>query len=70
MKHLLQNDVLMCRTASNVLHVLPIAGLYTFLPKYLESQFRLTANAANIVAGQRTEGGGGNAGRRGTGTEA
>ncbi|KAF0290270.1 Solute carrier organic anion transporter family member 3A1 [Amphibalanus amphitrite] len=50
-KHLLQNDVLMCRTASNVLHVLPIAGLYTFLPKYLESQFRLTAYAANMVAG-------------------
>ena len=51
MKHLLQNDVLMCRTASNVLHVLPIAGLYTFLPKYLESQFRLTAYVANMVAG-------------------
>ncbi|XP_037079901.1 solute carrier organic anion transporter family member 74D-like [Pollicipes pollicipes] len=50
-KHLLQNDVLMFRTASNVLHVLPIAGLYTFLPKYLETQFRLTANAANIMAG-------------------
>uniref|UniRef100_A0A0A9ZGZ8 Solute carrier organic anion transporter family member n=1 Tax=Lygus hesperus TaxID=30085 RepID=A0A0A9ZGZ8_LYGHE len=50
-KRLLSNDILMCRTASSVLHILPIAGLYTFLPKYLESQFRLTAHAANMVSG-------------------
>lgn len=50
-KRLLKNDILMFRTASSVLHILPIAGLYTFLPKYLESQFRLTAHAANMVSG-------------------
>ncbi|CAH1406183.1 unnamed protein product [Nezara viridula] len=50
-KRLLRNDILMFRTASSVLHILPIAGLYTFLPKYLESQFRLTAHAANMVSG-------------------
>src|SRR5882724_9863507 len=32
MKRLLKNDILLCRTASSVLHILPIAGLYTFLP--------------------------------------
>ena len=48
---LLKNDILLCRTASSVLHILPISGLYTFLPKYLESQFQLTANIANMIAG-------------------
>lgn len=41
----------MFRTASSVLHLLPVAGLYTFLPKYLESQFRLTATNANMISG-------------------
>ncbi|RZF32519.1 hypothetical protein LSTR_LSTR011298 [Laodelphax striatellus] len=50
-KRLLKNDILMFRTASSVLHLLPIAGLYTFLPKYLESQFRLAAHDANLVSG-------------------
>ncbi|KAJ6642945.1 Solute carrier organic anion transporter family member 74D [Pseudolycoriella hygida] len=34
-----------------VLHLLPVAGLYTFLPKYLESQFRLPAHDANLISG-------------------
>lgn len=50
-KRLLKNDILMFRTASSVLHILPIAGLYTFLPKYLETQFRLPAHHANMVSG-------------------
>nr|CAD7463157.1 unnamed protein product [Timema tahoe] len=50
-KRLLKNDILMFRTASSVLHILPIAGLYTFLPKYLESQFRLAAHTANMISG-------------------
>lgn len=50
-KRLLKNDILMYRTASSVLHILPIAGLYTFLPKYFESQFRLPAHSANMVSG-------------------
>lgn len=40
----------MFRTASCVFHLLPIAGLYTFLPKYLETQFRLAPYDANMVA--------------------
>ena len=50
-RRLLKNDILLYRTASSVLHILPIAGLYTFLPKYLESQFRLTATVANMISG-------------------
>lgn len=41
----------MFRTASSVLHLLPLAGLYTFLPKYLESQFHLPAHDANLISG-------------------
>lgn len=47
-RRMLSNDILMCRTASSVLHLLPVAGLYTFLPKYLETQFRLPAPEANL----------------------
>ncbi|XP_046382967.1 solute carrier organic anion transporter family member 74D isoform X2 [Ischnura elegans] len=50
-KKLLRNEILIFRTASSVLHLLPIAGIYTFLPKYLESQFRLAAHKANMIAG-------------------
>ena len=50
-RRLLRNKVLLFRTASSVLHILPLAGLYTFLPKYLESQFQLTASRANMIAG-------------------
>ncbi|XP_071535324.1 solute carrier organic anion transporter family member 74D [Panulirus ornatus] len=48
---LLKNKILIFRTASSVLHILPIAGLYTFLPKYLESQFRLPVHSAALVSG-------------------
>ncbi|XP_015905320.1 solute carrier organic anion transporter family member 74D [Parasteatoda tepidariorum] len=51
LKRLLRNEILLYRTASSVLHILPIAGLYTFLPKYLESQFQLTATMANMISG-------------------
>lgn len=50
-KRLLKNQILLLRTASSLLHILPIAGLYTFLPKYLESQFRLTASTASVISG-------------------
>ncbi|CAG7731977.1 unnamed protein product [Allacma fusca] len=51
LKRLFVNRILMLRTCSSVLHLLPISGLYTFLPKYLESQFRLAAFEANIYTG-------------------
>lgn len=39
------------RMFSCVFHLLPISGLYTFLPKYLESQFRMAAHQANLLTG-------------------
>jgi hypothetical protein len=50
-KRQLRNDILMFRTASAVLHLLPITGLYVFLPKYLETQFHLAAADANWISG-------------------
>lgn len=47
----LNNDILMFRTASSVLHLLPVAGLYTFLPKYLESQFHLAPHESSLITG-------------------
>ncbi|KAL4713968.1 hypothetical protein ACJJTC_015622 [Scirpophaga incertulas] len=50
-KRQLTNDILMWRTASSVLHLMPISGVYSFLPKYLEKQFRLQTHDANLVSG-------------------
>lgn len=50
-RRLFKNKILILRTASSVLHILPIAGLYTFLPKYLESQFQILPTEANMISG-------------------
>lgn len=50
-KRQLKNDILMFRTASAVLHLLPITGLYVFLPKYLENQFHMPPTQANWISG-------------------
>lgn len=50
-KRQLKNDILMFRTASAVLHLLPITGLYVFLPKYLENQFHIATHNANFISG-------------------
>ncbi|CAH2267580.1 jg11869 [Pararge aegeria aegeria] len=50
-KRQLTNDILMWRTASSVLHLMPISGVYSYLPKYLEQQFRLPTHDANLVSG-------------------
>ncbi|CAK1601666.1 unnamed protein product [Parnassius mnemosyne] len=50
-KRQVTNDILMWRTASSVLHLMPISGVYSFLPKYLEKQFRLPTHDANLVSG-------------------
>lgn len=50
-KRQLKNDILMFRTASAVLHLLPITGLYIFLPKYLENQFQMQTHNATFVSG-------------------
>ncbi|KAJ0182762.1 hypothetical protein K1T71_002131 [Dendrolimus kikuchii] len=50
-KRQLTNDILMWRTASSVFHLMPISGVYSFLPKYLEKNFRLPTHDANLVSG-------------------
>lgn len=50
-KRQIRNDILMFRTASAVLHLLPITGLYVFLPKYLENQFHMVPSQANWISG-------------------
>lgn len=50
-KRQIKNDILMFRTASAVLHLLPITGLYVFLPKYLETQFHMAPTEANKITG-------------------
>jgi hypothetical protein len=50
-KRQLRNDILMFRTASAVLHLLPITGLYVFLPKYLENQFNMSPTSTNWISG-------------------
>lgn len=50
-KRQIKNDILMFRTASAVLHLLPITGLYVFLPKYLETQFHVASTVANKITG-------------------
>lgn len=50
-KRQLKNDILMFRTASAVLHLLPITGLYVFLPKYLENQFHMSPTSTNWISG-------------------
>jgi len=50
-KRLLNNRILICRIASTVFHTLPVSGLYTFLPKYLEYQYRITASRASGISG-------------------
>lgn len=50
-KRQIKNDILMFRTASAVLHLLPITGLYVFLPKYLETQFHMAPADANKITG-------------------
>lgn len=48
---LCRNKLLMLRLLSGVLHILPIAGFYTFLPKYLTEHFRIASSSASAISG-------------------
>lgn len=50
-KRHITNKVFMLRTISAVLHLLPITGLYIFLPRYLETQFLIPTNRATFFSG-------------------
>ena len=48
---LLFNVPFMCVSISFALQSLVVAGLVSFAPKYLETQFGLSASAASLVSG-------------------
>ncbi|OQV25211.1 PR domain zinc finger protein 14 [Hypsibius exemplaris] len=48
-KKLLRNQMFLTRVATVVINVFVLSGLYVFLPKYLEAQFYVQPNAANIA---------------------
>lgn len=48
---LMRNRLLMLRILSGILHILPIAGFYTFLPKYLAEQFSIDDGQASAITG-------------------
>lgn len=51
LSRLLNSRLLTLRMLSGILHILPIAGFYTFLPKYLIEQFRVTQSSASAISG-------------------
>lgn len=51
LSRLIKNKLLLLRMISGILHILPIAGFYTFLPKYLSEQFRIAASSASAISG-------------------
>lgn len=51
LSRLIKNRLLLLRLLSGILHILPIAGFYTFLPKYLIEQYRIVPSSANAISG-------------------
>lgn len=51
LSRLFNNKLLILRVLSGLLHILPIAGFYTFLPKYLIEQFRIAPSSASAISG-------------------
>lgn len=51
LSRLFNNKLLLLRVLSGVLHILPIAGFYTFFPKYLTEQFRIAPSSASAISG-------------------
>lgn len=48
---LTRNKLLLLRILSGILHILPIAAFFTFLPKYLIEQFRILPSSASTISG-------------------
>ena len=51
LSRLIKNKLLLLRMLSGILHIIPIAGFYTFFPKYLIEQFRITLSSASAISG-------------------
>ncbi|XP_015376855.1 PREDICTED: solute carrier organic anion transporter family member 4C1-like [Diuraphis noxia] len=51
LKRILSNKILVFNSASNSFFVLGLIGYWTFMPKYMETQFRQTAANSNFASG-------------------
>lgn len=51
LKRILANKILVFNSASNSFFVLGLIGYWTFMPKYMETQFRQTAANSNFASG-------------------
>ncbi|XP_066909698.1 solute carrier organic anion transporter family member 74D isoform X3 [Halyomorpha halys] len=51
MKRLVKNKVLMYNTVSATLYMFGMMGYWTFMPKYLETQFQQSASQASFITG-------------------
>jgi len=51
LSRLIENKLLLLRMLSGILHILPIAGFYTFLPKYLIEQYKIAHSSASAISG-------------------
>uniref|UniRef100_A0A1B6M0J5 Solute carrier organic anion transporter family member n=2 Tax=Graphocephala atropunctata TaxID=36148 RepID=A0A1B6M0J5_9HEMI len=50
-KRLYKNPLLLCNTFSYVFYMFGVLFYYVFMPKYMESQFHMTASDANMITG-------------------
>jgi hypothetical protein len=48
---MLKNKVLMCNSLSSVCFVFGLIGQWTFMPKYMETQFNQSASTAALISG-------------------
>lgn len=51
LKRILTNKILVFNSASNSFFILGLIGYWTFMPKYMETQFRQTAANSNFASG-------------------
>ncbi|XP_054274192.1 solute carrier organic anion transporter family member 74D-like isoform X1 [Macrosteles quadrilineatus] len=51
LQRLFNNRLLLCNTFSYVFYMFGVIGYWIFMPKYMETQFHLTASDANLITG-------------------
>jgi solute carrier organic anion transporter family, member 5A len=49
----MKNKVLMCNTVSSIFFTFGLMGQWTFMPKYMETQFYQSASTAALISGDR-----------------
>ena len=54
MRRLLKNKVLVCNCLSSVSFIFGLIGQWTFMPKYMETQFHQSASTAALISGDYT----------------